>query len=280
MRVILKSVMREGMTLISQEVRSFVQGAKVEKYFCASAVGKFANLERVVMLLLPSVPCSLFRWIPSCAAVNDSFKSLLQHSGKRGTWSRQELWACVCVCVAATQGCSYNMLSFEIHRLKQQWCAPSKTCQHCWLPFRMRGRKEATEAKRQIFEADPTIFVYAEQKKKVGLGWLSNCWGSWFALGMFASQSCPEIYETRRWRAWQPSLMLFLQRIWEFNTWQGEKTQLFLIGTLGTLMHHFLVWCQDQQEPLSQRKTPFKAEFNFHFPPYRMFLCHAAVVMQ
>lgn len=62
MHVIPESVMREGLTLISREVRSAIQGAKVEKYFCASAVGTFffANLERVVMLLLPSAPCSVF----------------------------------------------------------------------------------------------------------------------------------------------------------------------------------------------------------------------------
>lgn len=30
----------------------------------------------------------------------------------------------------------------------------------------MRGRKEATEAKRQIFEADPMIFLFMLNKKK------------------------------------------------------------------------------------------------------------------
>lgn len=44
MHVIPKSVMREGLTLILHEVRSVIQGGKVEKYFCASAVGKFCEL--------------------------------------------------------------------------------------------------------------------------------------------------------------------------------------------------------------------------------------------
>lgn len=69
MRVTLNSVIHGGMTLISLEVCSPIQVLKVEKYFFASTVGKFANLARVVMLLSSSVLCSLLCWILSPAAI-------------------------------------------------------------------------------------------------------------------------------------------------------------------------------------------------------------------
>lgn len=79
----------------------------------------------------------------------------------------------MCFCVAHVQGCSHNMLSFEIHCLKQQWCALSKTCQDCWLWPKVGGKKgnwggkEILEPHRLILFMLNKTLIWIESAKQL-----------------------------------------------------------------------------------------------------------------